>query len=463
VGSDGSVLTSHGDADSGEILRTFSREWSKAGFFTAFTQNRRLAIRGREVAGALPAAGAALDSPSSPPGRGYIPRGSQGVRRSRQNREITPWACRRARWNPTMRERSVFEQAIGIENLDARDAYVVAACHADAALLAGVRSLLRHHDAETRLPGSPTNSDPPPDLFGGAAAWEGDSAALPPLPFECAAAMVVERIGSGGMGSVFRATRVEDGAPVAIKFLLPQRSLATEHRRRFEREMEIVSSLQHEAIVPCLGTGIAHGLPYLVMPYCPAGSLAGVLSRGGSIALGKAVRLFDRILAGVAHAHERGIVHRDLKPANILLERTTNGRYRPLVADFGLAKLYDSDEGSALTMTGIVGGSLSYMPIEQLTAFREVRPATDVWSLAAIFHEAVTGRLPRNRRRGATLVQMILDHDCGSRDELTAFLPEALAEWLEKGLARAAADRHEDAGAMRAALSRAAAAAGMER
>lgn len=354
-----------------------------------------------------------------------------------------------------MRERSVFEEAIAIDDVDARDAYVVAACQSDAALLAGVRSLLRHHDAETRLPGSPADTDSVADLLQAGADWERDGAGLPLPPFDCDGHTVVERIGAGGMGRVFRATRAEDGATVAIKFLLPHGTLRADDRRRFEREMEIIASLRHEAIVKCLGTGTAHGLPYLVMPYCPAGSLAGILSRGGTIPLGKAVRLFDRILAGVAHAHERGIVHRDLKPANILLEKTTNGRYRPLVADFGLAKLYDSDGGSALTVTGIVGGSLSYMPIEQLTAFREVRPATDVWSLAAIFHELVTGRLPRNRRRGATLVQAILDHDCGSRADLAELMPSAIAAWLEMGLARDAGDRHPDAGAMREALSRA--------
>ncbi|NBV44802.1 MAG: serine/threonine protein kinase [Planctomycetia bacterium] len=362
-----------------------------------------------------------------------------------------------------MRERHVFEQAIGIENPDARDAYVVTACQGDGALLAGVRSLLRHHDAETRLPGSPTNADSLVDIIGAAADWEDASSSLPPPPFECGGSMALEQIGAGGMGRVYRATCLRDDATVAIKFLLPQESLNTEQRRRFQREMEIVSSLRHEAIVPCLGTGIAYSLPFLVMPFFPAGSLAGFLARGGAIALAKAVWLFDRILAGVAHAHDRGVVHRDLKPANILLARTASGRYRPLVADFGLAKLYDSESGSALTISGVVGGSLPYMPIEQLTAFREVRPATDVWSLAAIFHEAVTGRLPRVRRRGATLVEAILDHDCGSRDDLTSCMPEAIAEWLEKGLARDAADRYEDAGAMREALSRAAAAAGVKK
>lgn len=274
------------------------------------------------------------------------------------------------------------------------------------------------------------------------------------LPFRFRTYEVLELVGSGGMGNVFRARRIDDptDTPLAIKFLKRGGGGGPDGMARFLRELAITSRLTHPNIVGTIECGDDDGQPFLVMSYCDAGQLGSHLERLGTIERRRTIRLADRILAGVAHAHAAGIIHRDLKPANILLARTADGRFQPRVGDFGLAKYHEQTGASEMTSTGVVGGSLDYMPREQLVDFRTASPASDVWSLGALVYRCLTGRLPRPTATGRDRMRIIVKDTVVPIDRIDAGFPPALARWLTKALAHDPGARWPDAGAMRAGL-----------
>jgi serine/threonine-protein kinase len=198
-------------------------------------------------------------------------------------------------------------------------------------------------------------------------------------------------LGSGGMGDVYRAARVDDYAQeVALKVVRP--GLGGEVAQRFRTERQVLAELRHPHIARLLDGGTTpDGLPYLVMEllgppidrHCDADGLP----------LRQRVRLLHAVCLAVAHAHEKGILHRDLKPSNVLV--AADGT--PRVTDFGLAKHFGVLEAAdaAGTQTGQVLGTPSYMAPEQAAGRpAAVGPATDVWALGAILYELLTGRPP---------------------------------------------------------------------
>jgi eukaryotic-like serine/threonine-protein kinase len=266
-----------------------------------------------------------------------------------------------------------------------------------------------------------------------------------------------KRIGVGGMGEVFLATlqSTSKSAPDelwAIKFLKPQSDLSEMDRARFVREMEITLNMQHNALIRCVDCGDENGQLFIVMDYCTGGNLHELLKRSGKLKVRRAVRLMDRLLAGVDFAHEKGIVHRDLKPSNILLHKDANDKYLPKISDFGLAKSYLQAGESGMTVNGAVGGSWAYMPKEQLTNFRFVSPQSDVWSLGAILYECLTLKLPRPMEKGSDPIRTILESKIVPLQELMPELHPEVIKFVMKCLAREPEQRYQDAGAMRTAL-----------
>ena len=199
---------------------------------------------------------------------------------------------------------------------------------------------------------------------------------------------VLEELGRGGMGVVFKATAERLNRFVALKMILSGDLASPEAGARFLKEAEAVARLQHPQVVQIFRIGDYNGRPYLEMEYVDGGSLADRLD-GRPWKPAEAARLVESLAMAVHHAHVREIVHRDLKPANILL--TADGI--PKVTDFGLAKSLGADVG--LTRTDSIIGSPSYMAPEQAGGtVRRIGPATDVYSLGAILYELLTGRPP---------------------------------------------------------------------
>jgi tetratricopeptide (TPR) repeat protein/tRNA A-37 threonylcarbamoyl transferase component Bud32 len=200
---------------------------------------------------------------------------------------------------------------------------------------------------------------------------------------------ILEEIGRGGMGVIYRARQRHSRRIVALKRVLGYHADSRETLARFRREAEAAASLDHPNILPIYEVGESEdGVPFFSMKFAPGGSLqeAGPALRDNPREI---VRLLAKVTRAVQCAHRRGILHRDLKPGNILLD----GRGEPLVSDFGLAKWLDAS--SDLTRTLTIFGTPGYIAPEQAEGNPDhVKPATDVYSLGAILFVLLTGRPP---------------------------------------------------------------------
>ncbi|MEZ6055244.1 MAG: serine/threonine-protein kinase [Planctomycetaceae bacterium] len=208
------------------------------------------------------------------------------------------------------------------------------------------------------------------------------------LPREFGTYTLLEQIGSGGMGVVFRASHNSLQAPVAIKLIRNSEWASLDEVRRFYQEARAAAGLVHPGIVKVHDVGEWDGHHFLAMDLIEGPSFSQQL-RDRSLSLEQGVEVLTSITRAVAYLHERGIVHRDLKPSNILLD--VSGR--PSVTDFGLAKVFSSD--SDQTTTGTLIGTPTYMSPEQAWGHpSDVTPLCDLYSLGAILYEVITGQPP---------------------------------------------------------------------
>jgi urea transport system substrate-binding protein len=224
---------------------------------------------------------------------------------------------------------------------------------------------------------------------------------------------ILEEIGRGGMGVVFRARQTGLDREVAIKMIQLGGSLSRAAIARFEMEATAVARLSHPNIVRVYDVGEVDGFPYLVLEYIRGGGLDGHL-KGAPLPVRVAADVIMRLARAIHYAHQQGIIHRDLKPSNILLqprpnESTPPGPAHPVasmdpkVTDFGLAKQMGEDEH--LTGSGAVLGTPCYMAPEQARGQGDrISPATDVYGLGAILYETLTGEPPF---RGTTSIEII--------------------------------------------------------
>jgi WD40 repeat protein len=234
-----------------------------------------------------------------------------------------------------------------------------------------------------RAPTEPPTSD---DLTAGPA----PQAPLAPSPLplsRLADYELIEEIGRGGMGIVFRARHVRLGRVVALKMIIGGALARPDDLARFENEAAAAAQLQHPNIVALYEVGAHDNQPYFSMEYISGTSLAGRVLLG-PLPGRRAAAYLEATARAVHYAHGRGILHRDLKPGNILLDESD----QPKVSDFGLAKLMSTDSGQ--TRTGAVLGTPSYMSPEQAAGRKDLGPGADVYSLGAILYELLTGRPP---------------------------------------------------------------------
>jgi pSer/pThr/pTyr-binding forkhead associated (FHA) protein len=255
-------------------------------------------------------------------------------------------------------------------------------------------------------------------------------------------------VGRGGMGSVYRARRVTDDFPVAVKVMVPKVGASDKSRHRFLKEIDVIRELTHPNITTLIESGVTGKAFYFVFDYCNGGSLADLVFRRGGKLSSKALHpIMLQCLAGLEYAHRRGFVHRDLKPGNILLHQQGTG-WLAKVADFGLAKQFEQAGFSGMTLTGAFGGTYDFMPREQLTDFKNTKPVSDVWSLGATFYRALTGTSPREYPNGRDPMGVVLQERAVPIRERDPSVPPALAAVLDKALAYDAEDRFQNASEM---------------
>jgi serine/threonine-protein kinase len=262
---------------------------------------------------------------------------------------------------------------------------------------------------------------------------------------------VMERVGEGAMGVVYRAERESDGHPVAVKILRTASDVTPRQAARFLREAEILAKLEHPHIVRSLGTGAVGGL-YIIMEWVEGPDLARVVKTRGPLPIRTAVRIVRQLLAGLGHAHAMGYVHRDVKPSNLLAGMSGDQR-AVKVADFGLARAYDACQLSGLTFQGDVGGTPAFMAPEQVSHYRDVKPAADQYSAAATLYTLLTGTYVYDFRPdvGEQLIQ-IMTADPVPLGDRKSDLPAELTAAVMRGLARDPEKRFPDVLAMRDAL-----------
>jgi hypothetical protein len=268
-----------------------------------------------------------------------------------------------------------------------------AASRARAATLPGPGATVDYRPPDGPPQAAPTERG---TLRDGAAEPDRPSAgpALPTVPgYE-----VLEEIGRGGMGVVYKARQVRPRRLVALKMVLGAEHAGPDAAARFRAEAEAVARLQHPNIVQIHEVGEHRGHTYLTLEYAEAGSLAQRLA-GGRLPARRAAGLVECLARAVHYAHGKGVVHRDLKPANVLLAGAADAPLAdctPKIADFGLAKqVGDAAPVGPRTQTGAILGTPAYMAPEQAGGkARDVGPATDVYALGAVLYECLTGRAP---------------------------------------------------------------------
>jgi serine/threonine-protein kinase len=273
----------------------------------------------------------------------------------------------------------------------------------------------------------------------------GDVSATPELPMSRSGASpaalfagqyaIARELGHGGMATVYLADEVKHGRQVAIKVLRPEMGpvLGTE---RFLREIGIAARLSHPHLVPLIDSGESEGLLYYVSTYLPGGSLRDRLQREGRLPVPDALRIAAEVGAGLGFAHRAGFVHRDVKPENILF---ADGL--ALLSDFGVARASFGDVGPPVTGAGFVVGTPEYMSPEQASGEQELDARADIYGLACVVFEMLTGEPPfRGSSARATIARHVAEQPRRVRT-LRPEVPESVDAALARALAKDPAQR----------------------
>src|SRR5450432_1626040 len=250
-------------------------------------------------------------------------------------------------------------------------------------------------------------------------------------------------LGGGGMSQVFVARETALGRNVVLKVLPPEMAAGV-NIERFQREIQLVASLQHPHIVPVLATGQVGDLFYYTMPLVEGESLRTRLTREGELPVADAIRILRDVVDALAYAHAHGVVHRDIKPDNVLI----SGQHA-VVTDFGVAKAMSAATGSStLTSLGVALGTPAYMAPEQAAADPNVDHRADLYAVGAMAYEMLCGRPPFS---GMSPHQVLAAHVTLPPAPLAsqrASVPPALNELVMRCLEKKPADRVQTAAEM---------------
>jgi serine/threonine-protein kinase len=280
-----------------------------------------------------------------------------------------------------------------------------------------------------------------------------DAALPPPSAFPRVAGYEILRVlGRGGMGIVYLARCQADRSLVALKMITPAAAVHRNQTERFLREARILRELRHPHIVTFRDVGESECRLFFAMDYIEGTDAARMLGEQGPLPVRTAVRMLCQVLAALGYAHEKGFVHRDVKPANILVAGE-DGKKVVKLADFGLARVYQESRLSGLTMHGDVGGTVAFMPPEQITHFRHAKPPADQYSAAATLYTLLTGRTLFNfSDPSVPPLTRVLEEEPVPIRQRRPDLPDELAAAVHRALAKDPESRFPDVLAFRAAL-----------
>lgn len=254
------------------------------------------------------------------------------------------------------------------------------------------------------------------------------------------------KIGEGGMGSVYVAHDKELDRKVAVKLLAPTYVTDKDVVERFEREARLTARLDHPNIVPVYDVGRHEGRPFIVMKKMEGQSLAGVLREKGGFTRDETIKLFRQLAAGVDFIHAQGFIHRDIKAGNIMVG--SDGQ--ATILDFGILRPQKGKE--ALTRTGMVMGTPHYMAPEQAQGAKNIDHRVDLYALAVVIFECLTGTLPFEAESELRLIQMQAHQPPPDLLERAPWIPKPVAEVMKRALSKSPEERFGSAGELVSAL-----------
>ena len=255
---------------------------------------------------------------------------------------------------------------------------------------------------------------------------------------------IIEELGKGGMGRVYKALDKEINAKVALKLIKPEISADNKTVERFRNELRIARDLSHKNVCRMYDLNKAEGSYFITMEYVSGEDLKSFIRRSRQLAVGTAVTIAKQVCEGLSEAHKAGVVHRDLKPSNIMIDNEGNAR----IMDFGIAR---SLAAKGITGAGVMIGTPEYMSPEQAEV-REVDRRSDVYSLGVILYEMVTGRVPFE---GETPLGIAMKHKSEAPKDpkdLNAQIPESLSRVILTCLEKDKDKRYQSAGEVRSEL-----------
>lgn len=248
---------------------------------------------------------------------------------------------------------------------------------------------------------------------------------------------ILSRIGQGGMATVFLARQNSMNRQVALKVLPLHFMTDDTYLQRFEREVKIVSQLEHRNIVPVYDYGEHEGQPYIVMRYMPAGSVDDILQRG-AMPLDQVKSIVNQIAPALDYAHSKEVLHRDLKPSNVLMD-DGGGAF---LTDFGIARIA-SEQASGITTQGVVG-TPSYMSPEQAQG-KDIDGRSDVYSLGVMLFEMATGRRPFEADTPYSIAVMQVTTNPPAPRAYNPDIPGSVERVILKSLKKSPDDRYQNA------------------
>jgi serine/threonine protein kinase/Flp pilus assembly protein TadD len=257
---------------------------------------------------------------------------------------------------------------------------------------------------------------------------------------------IIEELGKGGMGKVYRVEDKKIKEEVALKLINPEVASDKKTLERFSNELKIARKIIHKNVGRMFDLNEEKGTHYITMEYVPGQDLRGLIRQTGQLTAGKAISITNQVCEGLIEAHGLGVVHRDLKPSNIMIDKDGNAR----IMDFGIAR---SIKGKGITRVGVMVGTPEYMSPEQAEV-KEVDQRSDIYSLGVILYEMVAGRVPFE---GETPLGIAMKHKSEMpKDprEINAQIPEDLSRVILRCMEKDKEKRYQSAGEVRSELER---------